>query len=483
MAQTYSKSKVLTGMFWSALELLINRAFDFIIKLILAKILFPSEFGLVGMAVVFTSFIQVFNDAGIGAALIQRKDSELTEKHYNTCFWTGIVWSVFLYLIVSFIVGPLAASFYDQPLMRSIIPVLSIGILSSSVNTVHRSQLTKQLNFKALAVINNISNIFSGILSLCLAYFGFGIWALVFNSVSSFIIAMPLLFKATGWRPKFIWDKEAFKDVFGFGMYTTGTQVVNNITSNIDYLLIGKLISASALGAYTLAFMLTDIVRSQVMGIMNKVMYPVYGAMQNDSKSISKYYLTVVKYNAVILFPIMIFLIVMGGPFILNFFGEKWIEAVAPLKILAVSVLFHIMVSSNTSLIRGLGRPDLEMKIQFYKTVFLYVPSIIVGTYYFGIIGAGYAILVNKIISVVIAQHYLKKLLQIEWRDLFSSIRDATIASIIAGSLSFVIYKYLNVHYLISSVMLGLFYCLIIWYLMKDEILNLVNSLRRKAKK
>ena len=133
-------------MFWSITEVIIKRSIDFLVKLILARLLFPEDFGVIGMATVFTSFIQVLNDAGMGPAIIQKKN--LTNKHLNTVFWTNVVWSLALYLILSFIVAPFAANFYNQPILIKIIPVLSLSILTSALNTVHFSQLRKELNFK-----------------------------------------------------------------------------------------------------------------------------------------------------------------------------------------------------------------------------------------------------------------------------------------------------------------------------------------------
>ncbi|PSR53985.1 lipopolysaccharide biosynthesis protein [Adhaeribacter arboris] len=476
------KGKVVTGVFWNVVQLLINRSFDFAIKLILARLLFPNQFGIVGMATVFTSFVQVFNDLGIGAALVQRKEEQLKEVHYHTSFWTGVIWSVAIYLIIFFAVAPLAAVFYKEPVLRSIIPVLSIGVLSSPINLVHNAQLTKQMNFKKLAFISNVSTIFSGTLALVLAYLGYGIWALVFNSVATFIVAMPLYFKATGWFPKFMWDKQAFQDIFGFGVYTTGTNLFNNLIQKIDYLLIGKLLSASALGTYTLAFVLTDTFRSQLMNIMNKVMYPVYGKKQDDSLSLKRYYLNVVKYNSIVIYPIMVFLVVLGEPFINNFFGTKWHDTILPLQILALSVMVHMMVNSHGSLIRGLGRPKLEMNMQLFKALFLYVPLISLGIYKFGIIGAAYAYLVNKALEVIIAQYFLKKLLNISFGELLSSLKAPLVASIVAYLISYALYN-AHIHFVLCGFGLMISYAGVIWLFMKSELNLQIQQFKNRNKK
>ena len=415
--------------------------------------------------------------------MIQRKDENLNPKHFHTSFWTGIIWSVLLlYLIIAFIIAPLAANFYDEPLLKQIIPILSIGVLASPINLVHKAQLTKAMDFKKIAIIGNSCNIFSGILAISLAFLGMGVWSLVFNSVASILIAIPFYFKATGWKPKFIWGKQEFKDIFGFGMYTTGTSVFNNLISKIDYLFIGKLMSASALGNYTFAFMLTDIVRSQLMGVMNKVMYPVYGQKQDDKRSLKTYYLKVVRYNSLIVYPIMNILLFAGEPIIKIFFGDKWSNAITPLQILSVSVMFHMMVNSNTALIRGLGKPKLELQLQLFKALVLYTPLIYLGIYFYGLIGAAMAILINKMLSVIIAQYYLKKLVNVTVSDLFKSIKEPLIATFLSITICSAL-NFMNAHFIISILIIILIFMLTYWFLMKNEILNSYQLIKNYNKK
>ncbi|MBF9252535.1 lipopolysaccharide biosynthesis protein [Pontibacter sp. 172403-2] len=475
------KGKAISGIFWNFVQLGVNKFFGFAIKLVLAKLLFPEQFGLVGMAVVFTSFIQVFNDLGIGAALVQRKEENLREAHYHTAFWTGVVWSIGIYLIIAFIVSPLAAIFYKEPMLRSIIPVLSIGVLSSPVNLVHRAQLTKWMDFKKLAFISNASTVFSGVLALSLAFLGAGVWALVFNSVATFLVAMPLYFRATKWTPKLIWEKQAFQDVFGFGVYTTGTNFINTLVSNIDYLLIGKLLSAAALGAYTLAFVFTDTFRDQFTYLINKVMYPIYGQKQDDLISLRSYYLKVVKYNSIAIYPMMVFLIVLGEPFIMYIYGAKWVDSILPLRILALSVMIHLLANSHLTLIRGLGHAKLGMRVQLIKSV-LYVPTITLGIYQFGIVGAAWAYVFNKVLEVFIAQYFLKRLVNVSFVDLFTSMKAPLTATAVSLLITSLLYD-IGLHYILCAIVLSLSYVAVIWLMMKTEIMMQIHEFRESRKK
>lgn len=474
------KKLIISGVIWNIVRMGINQSFAFVTRLVLAKLLFPEQFGLVGMAMVFNGLVQVLNNLGIGAALVQFKEKNLREEHYHTAFWTGVIWSATLYLIMFFVIAPLAASFYNEPMLISIIPVMSIGILCSPLNLVHVAQLTKRMNFKRITFIDNTSNIGAGILALVLAFMGAGVWSLVFNSVATILIAIPLYFKSTGWTPKLMWDKKAFKDIFGFGAYTTGSNILNYCYNNVDYLLIGKLLSAPVLGAYTLAFSLTDIFRNKLMLVINNVMYPVYAKNQHDPIALKKYYLKVVQLNCILIFPVMVFFAVSGEAFIISFFGEKWRETVLPLQILAVSVMFHIMVTGNTSLIRGLGRPGLEMKLQIVKAA-IFLPMLIAGIYFYGIAGAAWAILINKIIIVIIAQYTFSRLITVKISTLEFLL--TLKAPLLASCVSFLIAYALNfsgINYLIGLLALFSSYASVVWLFMHEELKAQYKDLRKK---
>jgi len=479
-----NKKLAVQGVFWNAVQLVINQSFTFVIRLVLAKLLFPEQFGVIGMAMIFTGFVQVLNDLGIAAALVQRKEEDLREAHYHTAFWTGVVWSVVLFLIMSLLLAPFAASFYKEPMLTSIIPVLSIGILFSPINLVHKALLTKVMDFKKMAFIDNTSNIIAGCIALILAYMGAGVWALVFNTVAIIIISIPLYFWASRWYPKFIWDREAFNDVFGFGAYTTGTNVINYFINNVDYLLIGKLLSASALGSYTFAFVLTDTFRSRLMAVINNVMYPIYGKNQGDHESLKKYYLKVINYNSIIVYPIMIFMLAVGGPFIIKFFGDKWSGSIMALKILAVSVMVHMLVNSNTALIRGMGKPGLEFKLQIIKSV-IFIPTLYYGIIHWGITGAAYAILINKFVAVIVAQYTFNYLLMIKLStmEFYESVKIPWIAAIGSYALALVLDKVLHINFMITGTAIFLSYFLIIYLAMGDELKSQISQIKSSRKK
>ncbi|WP_454802319.1 lipopolysaccharide biosynthesis protein [Mucilaginibacter phyllosphaerae] len=469
------KRLIKTGIIWTAFQLIINQSFGFVVKLILIKLLMPSEFGLVGMATVFTGLVQVINDLGVGAALVQRKQHDLNESHFQTAFWTGVIWSVLLYMIMAFAVTPVAVYFYHEPTLKLLIPILSIGILCNPVNLIHKAQLTRAMNFKKIALIDNTSYIIAGSLSIILAFSGIGIWALVFNAIAPFIFAMPLYYKATKWFPKFTWDKQSFKDVFGFGVFTTGANIFTYLYNNIDYLLIGKLLGASVLGIYTFAFVITDTFRSRVMAVINNVMYPIYGKNQRDPILLKRYYLKVVQINCLVVFPIMLFFAILGGPFVVKIFGMKWQSAIVPLQYLSVSVMFQMMVSGNTALIRGLGKPGLDMKLQILKAA-LFLPTLAYATINYGILGASIAILFNKFLLVVIAQVTFRYFLTVKITtvELFKALYPCLLAAFISATLCLA-GSYLGLNFLIAGILLLISYSITVWFMIGQELKSMLK--------
>ena len=469
---------IFSGVIWTSLQTLINRSFSFIIKLVLARLLFPEDYGIVGMATVFISFVTVFNDLGIGAALIQRKEESLTEDHFHTAFWTSVVFSILLYLAVAFGIGNFASWFYEKEILGKLIPVLALGILATPINVIHKSQLKRGLEFKKLAYIDNAANIFSGFLALGLAFYGAGVWALVFNSVSSIVVAIPLYFNATKWLPKWKWKKECFEDIIGFGVYTTFTGFFNKFKDQIDYILIGKLLGAAPLGIYSFAFIIINTFRSQLTGIIGKVMYPIYAKLQEQPDLLVSNFLKVVKYNTYLVYPIMFYMIVFAEFIIPSLFGEKWNDSIVITQILSVSVIVQMLTNSDTVLLRAYGKARLELKMQLIKSIIFYTPFITLGTIYYGIIGAALGFSIGKILDVIYSVIIINKIFKISLNMLFRAIRNALITGVFSSLICFWL-LYLDLNWLIVTAIFLLNNLTFYWVLAKDDFLILLKFFKK----
>lgn len=429
--------RIKTGVFWSTVDFIIKALAQLLLQIILARLLFPEDFGLVGMAVVFSTIIRAFVEFGMGAALIQLKDDEFNDRYLYTAYWTGLILNILLYVFIVFIGSPLIASFYNEPRITEIFPILTLGIVINSFNMVQLVRLTRNLDFKNLTIIAGISTILATGISIGMAYYGFGIWSIVVHQPLIAFISLPLYLMVNRWMPRFYWGRKEFKKVFSFGLYTSGTQITNNINSQVDYLLIGKLLSSQPLGLYSLAFQLTDIVKSKVVAIVTRVMYPVYAKIQDDKAQIRVYYENVVRFNFLIIAPVMILMMLFAEDIVLLLFGDKWFEAIPIVKILALGSLIQVLASSNTSLIRGIGYPRIEFYLQLFKVTIIFIPSLIIGVYWNGLIGASWAVVFNYTVAVIIAHIVLYKLIDYSIYNLWRSINKTLLILALATGVHF----------------------------------------------
>ncbi|MPQ46453.1 oligosaccharide flippase family protein [Marinifilum sp. N1E240] len=466
------KAKIIfKGIKWASFEFAFSFTFRFLVKLVLAKLILPKDFGLVGMTTIFIGVVFAASELGMGAALIQKKENQDAERLFNTAFWSGLIWGVGLYLLMCFGIGPIAASFYNEPLLLQLIPVLSLGILLKPLNLIHTVILTRSMNFKKLALINNSAALIAGFVGLYTAYIGFGVWALVLNNAIISVLTVPLLFLTTRWIPKLEWIKSYFKEIIGFSVYSTGTSVFSTITYNADNLIIGKLLGASSLGVYTLAFSLTETLRQAISSILNKVMYPVFGQLQKNKSKLKSYFLMIVNINAIMIYPIMFFFVLFGKEMILDIFGTNWGDAVLPLRVLSIAVMIHLIINSFASLLRGLGYPGLEFKIILGITLFILIPGLYFGIIGWGLLGATIAILVNKISLVIVALIFLKKHIKIKLIEIILAVKGAVLSVSISSILIFIL-KFIcpNMNWIVISIFYFLFYLIVILYFEKEMI-------------
>lgn len=470
------KKNIIGGVFWTTIEAVINRGFSFIIQMILARLLLPQDYGLVGMAVVFISFLEVFNDLGMSAALVQRKEENLLEVHYDTAFWTGILWGGGLYFLMGIVGAPLIADFYDESLLKSIIPIMSISLLLNPINLVHQAQLTRAMNFKKLALINNVGNIIAGIIALILAFLKFGVWTLVFYSVIRAIVTMPLYFRATKWKPEFKWDRTAFNEIFGFGAYTTGTGFFNKLTGNIDYLLVGKLVGATALGYYTFAFTITNVIRDQIVKIINKVLYPVYTKLQDDKEKMLNLFLKIVSINNLIVYPIIVGVYLFSEFIIPLFFGAKWDNAIPIAKILSIAVLIQMLNNSHTKLFRAAGEPKLEMFLQIIKSVLFFVPLISLGVHIDGVRGAAIGFTIATFFAVSTSFYFMVTKFKLKLSRLFQEIKTSLFMALFCIISTEFLKNYLDWKICLIYYLTSVF--IIYWLFSKEQVKMLWVSLK-----
>jgi PST family polysaccharide transporter len=324
------RERTITGVNWSAISQVLNQAFTFAISIVLARILGPAVYGLIGMIAVFTGFAAVFGDLALGAAIIQRK--ELEARHLNAAFWTNVAMgSTLTVLMVA--LAPVVARFYNAPELLMLSAVIALKYVINSLAAVQISLLNRDMRFKTLAGIRIGSTVFSGLTGLGMALYGMGPWSLVAETLGVSVMTLAISWRLGHWRPRFSFDLGACKELFGFSAYVLGFDIVNYWARTLDQLLIGRFAGPAALGIYSRAYTLMLMPLSQVSGVVGRVMLPALSAIQDDKPRVKSVYLKSISVIGLITFPIMTGLFAVSDHFVLALLGDKWADVIPLLRI------------------------------------------------------------------------------------------------------------------------------------------------------
>jgi len=459
MKEDLTKSTI-HGVKWSGISLLSNQVFQFVITAILARLLFPKDFGLVGMAAIFSGLVGTVNDLGLSSAIIQRK--ELDNSHLSTSFWASLVMGIIIFGI-AFVVAPFAANFFEKEIVAPIIIVSSIGFIIGPFGVVHRSLLSKELKFKKIAIIEISATIISGITAISMAFLGFGVWSLVFNGLAANMTKVILLWILCQWHPSIQFSKERFKELFSFGANVTGHRIANYIGANIDYFFIGKFLGDSALGLYTLGYSLATYPQRRLSSIVTKVAFPAFSKIQDDNERIRRNYLKSITYISLVVFPLLISMIILAPYFIKVIYGNKWIPMIIPLQILCVAGFNYAIGTTTGSIFFSKNRPDIAFKMTLGLRVGL------LGTLVFiainvnhSIIGVAVAVVSYTLITRFISQWLANRLIDLKMKNYLWSLFPAVMGCLVmAGVL--IGYHYIqnislklsDLQFLVSSIIIG----------------------------
>lgn len=383
------KSKTLKGIIWNSIEKFLVRGTSFAISIFLARILSPSDYGLIGMLAIFIAISNIFIESGFSRALIQKQDC--TDLDYSTIFYANISISIFIYIILFFF-APYIANFYDEPLLCDILRVLSLNFVLGSFNVVQRAKLMAKMDFKSLAKINFIGTLIGGLSALYLAYRGLGVWALIYQNIITTIISLFLFPYYSRWKPILAFSFYSFKRLFSFGSKLLISGVFATIVNNIATIAIGKAYQSEKLGFYTKASSFSELIAWSINDVLGSVTFPVLSELQNEKDRMIRVYRKSLFYSAMFVFPIMILIVLLAKPMIIALLTEKWLPCVVLLQILCLARMITPLSSINMNLLNAIGRSDLYMKIDLYKiplvlivlaiTIPISIKAIVIGNFF-----------------------------------------------------------------------------------------------------
>lgn len=373
MAESIRK-QLTHGVMWNFIEKILMEGTHFVIGIILARILLPSDFGLIGMLAVFVAVSNVFIDGGFAKALIQKK--ECTDIDYSTAFVSNIVVSLFFYVIL-YISAPWIAKFYHEPILTDLTRVLALNFVLGSFNIVQRARLMSNVDFKSLAKIRVSSMIVASIVGVGMAYTGFGVWSLVGQTISSTLLQIIVFPFFSKWKPSLRFSKSSFNNLFGFGSKLMVIGLLSVIINNISTICIGRAYRSSQLGFYTRASQFSQLISSTVNDVLGTVTFPVLSHLQDDKVHMVSVYRKVLYLTAMIIFPIMVMCTLLAKPIILILLTEKWLPCVVFMQWLFLARMFTPLSSVNLNILNAVGRSDLFMKLEITKTSYTILALVI----------------------------------------------------------------------------------------------------------
>jgi len=463
-------------MIWSIFQVVSKQIVTLSVFAILAIFLDPADFGLLGMAMVCISFVQIFSEMGFSAALIQRK--EISSKHFSTVFFINIACGGVLTILGLIISWP-CAWFFKSSALQPIIAALSFGIIISSFSLTHMAMLQKNLNFRFLAIRDISAAIVGGVVGIVMAFMKFGVWSLVAQSITSYLLSSILLWGISDWRPALKeFSFECMKELWPYSSKIFSFQLFKFLTQNIDKIIIGYFLGSFALGLYTFAYKFVVYPVSVLSGAIGVYLFPKYSKIQDDLGSVKSSFIFIVKLTNSVVIPIMVVVIMLSPILIPMYFGDKWNQSVSLIPIMSVLAVIMPWISYSGQGMKALARPgwlfNWSIFITILTSMFMYI-----GMKHEGVYGVTLGGTIAYIVSIPVNYFIINKLINISVYETFQLF----CPSVLSGAIVCILFWGCNL--IFSNVLTSVYYKMIfivLVYLLNMMLLDrcfVLNVVRR----
>jgi O-antigen/teichoic acid export membrane protein len=459
-------SKTVRAGIWSFIEAICQRGLQFVVGIILARLLLPEQFGLVGMLMVFMAVAQTFLDSGFSAALINKQN--LTEVDICSVFYFNLLMGIVAAICLS-LVAPFVATFYNQPLLTPMLRALALVLVINAFGLIQGTLLTRAIDFKLQTKVTVIGSFISGLIGIGMAYSGYGVWSLVVQQITNALARSLLLWVYNSWRPAWILSLQSLQEMFGFGSRLLASGLLNTIFDNIYLVVIGKLFSPADLGYFTRANSLQQLPSMTLSNMVARVTFPVFSTIQNDPERIKRGMKKAITLLMLINAPLMIGLAVVARPLVLVLLTAKWEPCIPYLQLLCIVGLLLPLHYINLNVLQAMGRSDLFLRLEIIKKVLIACNIAI--TFRWGVEAIIIGQVVTSIVSYYLNAYYNRNLLNYSiWEqigDLYPYLLNALFMGGVTYSLLYLpITNQLSL--LLSQVVIGGFI-----YLITSRILRL----------
>ena len=470
--------KVFSNFIWRFAERCGAQLVTFIVSIVLARILTPSDYGTIALVTVFTTILQVFIDSGLSTALIQKKDAD--DLDFSSVFYFNFVICIILYLIM-FVSAPFIANFYKDPSLVSIVRVISLTLIISGVKGVQQSYVSRHMLFKRFFFSTLGGTIFSAVLGIIMAYAGFGVWAIVFQQLSNNAIDTLILWITVKWRPikKFSWSR--LKNLLSFGWKMLASSLLDTVYNNLINMIIGKLYTSADLAFYNQGDKFPKLIVTNINTSIDSVLLPTMSNEQDNHVRVKDMTRRAIKISTYIMAPLMIGLAFCAKPIVQIVLTDKWLPCVPYLQIFCISYLFWPIHTANLNAIKAMGRSDLFLKLEVIKKFIGMILLLI--TMNISVMAMAYSLLISGLISQVINSWPNRYLLKYSYIDQIKDILPNIVMALIMGVFVYFI-NYLNLSVLVSLmvqiILGGIIYLVLSIFTKNDSFTYLINILKNR---
>lgn len=459
MQQKSLKNKTIQGAGWSAVDALLGHGITFIVGLILARLLSPEEYGLIGICLIFTTILNGIVDSGFSNALVRKKN--VTNEDYNTMFITNLVISIILYVVL-FFAAPFISKLFERDVLTNLIRVVGCILIANALSITQNTYLTKKIDFKTKTKASLISGLLSGFVGVTMACMGFGVWALVAQTLSKQLFNTICLWVFNRWIPNFRFSIRSFKYMWGFGSKLMLSGLLDNIWKHVYQVVVGVFYSPATLGQYSRSKEYANIFSANITSIVQRVSYPALAEIQDEEERMISAYRRVIKITMFVTCVCMISMGAVAEPLIYCLIGAKWHEAATYLPLICISMSLYPLHAINLNMLQIQGRSDIFLYLEIIKKIIGLIPILI------GVFCNIYWMLVCSIftgfIGFLLNSYYTgKKLGYTSWMQLKDVSKSYEIALLIATAVYFL--KFLPISYWVilpTQIILGFTICILV---------------------
>lgn len=446
--------KAVSGTIWASLDRITTMGLQFVVNMVLAWVLTPAEYGVVGVLTIFIVVSNTLIDGGFASALIQQKHP--TENDYSTLFFWNVGFSMLCYLIL-FLIAPLVALFFKMPELCNVLRVLGLCVVASAFGQVQLIRLRKNLKFGTIAIVNLTGLIVASAISIYMAYNGFSYWSLVAMTVSQQTTLTLLYWGVTRWHPSLSFSKNSFRTLFSYGGYLFAASILQDIGKNLQGVIIGKRFSNTQLGYYTQASKLDQVVSYSIPQALIQVLFPVFSSIQDDRDKLCGMMETGIRVISAVIMPLLMLLVIVASPLVLWLYHEAWLGCVPYFRILCVGGIFTCLQNVNFYAVAACGHSKVLFNWSFYKWGTMIV--LLLAGMFFGMTGLMWSIVASNIniylVNALLARKYVGFPMRRQFGAFLPQLFAGTVPAVVVGSL--------DIHWILQSALYVAIYVAILF--------------------